>query len=301
MLVYTTLLAGFLSLVVFSSFNKEEENAENASAVIDSLGLNQRVTGLELNKTFDFAGEPVPTKYFDPIERLDRELAINAYMHATTLLHIKTANRFFPVIEPILKSHGIPDDFKYLCVAESSLRMATSSAGAKGLWQFLESVGRAYGLEINDEVDERFHVEKSTEAACRFLLYLKKRFGSWTTAAAAYNLGETTLARKIAEQKSNNYYDLHLVDETSRYIFRVIAIKEIMQHPQQYGFYIENEHLYPQLEYTTVVVDQPIPSLAEFAQQHGISFRMLKVMNPWLIGNSLHKVAGKNYEIRIPG
>src|SRR5687767_3527591 len=194
MLVYTTLLAGFLSLVIFSSFNKEDVN-NTSSAKNDSINFPQQyVTGFDLNKTFEFAGEPMPTVYSDPMERLDRELAINAYMHASTLLHIKAANRYFPIIEPILRDHGIPEDFKYLCVAESSLRMATSSAGAKGLWQFVDLMGRAYNLTITDEVDERYHVEKSTAAACKFLLYLKNRFGSWTMAAAAYNMGETILA-----------------------------------------------------------------------------------------------------------
>ena len=240
MLMYSTLLAAFLSFVIFSSFNEEEKQIHSITSP-DTSGLRQHITGFDLNKGFDFAGEHMPTDNFDPVERLDRELSINVYMHATTLLHIKTANRFFPVIEPILKQHGIPDDFKYLCVAESSLRMATSSAGAKGLWQFVELMGRAYDLEMNSEVDERYHVEKSTIAACKFLNYLKNRFGTWTMAAAAYNMGETSLAKRIQEQKSSDYYDLNLNDETSRYIFRIIAIKEIMKNPEAYGFYVGEE------------------------------------------------------------
>ncbi len=299
MLIYTTLLAGFLSLVIFSSFNGED--VKNQPVVHrDTSGLKQHITGFDLSKTFYFASEPMPPDNFDAIERLDRELAINVYLHATTLLHIKTANRYFPVIEPILKKHGIPEDFKYLCVAESSLRMATSPAGAKGLWQFVEYMGRAYDLQITSEVDERYHVEKSTEAACSFLLYLKERFGTWTMAAAAYNMGETSLAQRIEEQKSNYYYDLNLNEETSRYIFRIIAIKEILQNPQTYGFFVQEEQLYDPHAYTTITVDQPIISLGEFAQQHGTSYRMLKVFNPWLISTSLKNVNGKSYEIRIP-
>lgn len=297
MLIYTTLLAGFLSLVVFSSFNAEDPKAVPPPDV-DSA-KQQFVSGFDLNKTFEFAGEPMPTTYFDPVERLDRELLINAYMHASTLLHLKTANRYFPIIEPILAKHGVPEDFKYLCVAESSLRMATSSAGAKGLWQFIDYVARSYNLEISSEVDERYHVEKSTEAACKFLLYLKNRFGSWTTAAAAYNMGETSLAKKITEQKSSNYYDLHLNEETTRYIFRVLAIKEIMMHPEKYGFQIPEEQLYDQYKFDVVTVSQPIYNLAEFAEQHGTSYRMLKVMNPWLIGTTLKSAGNKTYEIRI--
>lgn len=298
MLMYTTLLAGFLSLVIFSSFN--DDNPAMTVLPADSSGLKQHITAFDLKKQFDFAGEPLPIDNFDPVERLDRELAINAYMHATTMLHIKEANRYFPIIEPILKQHGIPEDFKYLCVAESSLRMATSSAGAKGLWQFVNLMGNAYDLEINSEVDERFHVEKSTEAACKFLLYLKNRFGSWTMAAAAYNMGETTLAKRVEEQKSNNYYDLHLNSETSRYVFRIIAIKEIMENPEQFGFFIKEEYLYDPHNYTVIRVDQPINSLSDFAQQHGTSYRMVKVLNPWLISTSLKNVNGKVYEIRIP-
>ena len=299
MLAYTTMLAGFLSLVLFSSFNKKDSFVLQP-VVTDSSGFQQRITGFDLSKPYEFAGEPMPVDNFDPVERLDRELAINVYMHASTLLHIKTANRYFPVIEPILKSYGVPDDFKYLCVAESSLRMATSPAGAKGLWQFVELMGRAYDLTMTDEVDERYHVEKSTEAACKFLLYLKKRFGTWTMASAAYNMGETSLAKRIAEQKSNNYYDLHLNDETSRYVFRILAIKEIMKHPDKYGFYPEEEHLYEPHAYKVISIEQPISSLAEFAQLHGTTYRMIKVLNPWLISTSLRNVAGKNYEIRVP-
>lgn len=298
MLIYTTLLASFLSLVIFSSFNTKDQPAPDLPA--DTMEIRQRITGLDLSKPFDFAGEPMPEGNFDPVERLDRELSINSYMHASTMLHIKTANRYFPIIEPILKKYEMPEDFKYLCVAESSLRMATSSAGAKGLWQFVENVGRAYGLEINDEVDERYHVEKSTEAACKFLIYLKNRFGSWTMAAAAYNMGETALARRVADQRSNNYYDLNLNDETSRYIFRIIAIKEIMSNPEQYGFFIDDDKLYPQLPYETVVVEKPIPHLPDFAIEHNTTYRLLKLYNPWLISSSLNRANGKKYEIRVP-
>lgn len=299
MLTYTTLLASFLSLVIFGSFNaKQEKNP--APIESDTTSHQQYITGFDLNKKFDFAGEPMPLDNFDPVERLDRELSINVYMHATTLLHIKTANRYFPIIEPILNKYNIPQDFKYLCVAESSLRMATSSAGAKGLWQFMESVGRANGLTITSEVDERYHVEKSTEAACKFILYLNKRFGNWTGAAAAYNMGETALANRIAAQKSNYYYDLNLNDETTRYIFRIMAIKEIMQNPEAYGFFVKEEQLYDPHQYTSINVDQPILNLAEFAQQYGTSYRMLKVLNPWLISSTLKSRGGRTYEIRIP-
>lgn len=299
LLVYSALLAGFLSFVVFSSFNEVKER-EAVSSPTDPVTNRQFITGFDLNKDFTFAGEPVPMDNFDVRERLDRELTINGYLHASTILHLKTASRYFPVIEPILRNYNIPEDFKYLCVAESSLRMATSSAGAKGLWQFMESVGRAYGLEISDEVDERYHVEKSTEAACRFLKHLKNRFGSWTTAAAAYNMGETALNKRIEDQKGSSYYDLNLNEETSRYIFRVLAIKEIMQHPDQYGFHLDEGQQYDPHEYRTISVNESIPNLGDFAIQHGTTYRMLKVLNPWLIDTSLRRAATKSYEIRLP-
>lgn len=300
MYIFTTIMAGFLSLVIFSSFN-DGDILNGKSVHQDTSGLNQRITAFDLDETFTFAGEAIPSDNFDAVERFDRELIINSYLHSATLLNIKTANRYFPVIEPILKNYGIPEDFKYLSVAESNLRMATSSAGAKGLWQFLESVGSAYGLEITSEVDERYHVEKSTEAACKFILYLKKRFGSWTMAAAAYNMGETAIARRIEDQKAANYYDLNLNEETSRYIFRIIAIKEIMQYPKKYGFYVDEEQLYlPFQKYSTLIITEPVPDLAALAKQYGTSYRMLKVFNPWLINSSLSNKNGKKYEIRIP-
>lgn len=300
MYAFASLMGGFLSLVIFSSFN-EEAIQMRAFEDQDSSGVSQRITAFDLNSTFMFADEAIPADNFDAIERLDRELIINSYLHATTVLNIKIANRYFPVIEPILVKYGIPEDFKYLSVAESNLRMATSSAGAKGIWQFLESSGSAYGLEITSEVDERYDVEKSTEAACKFILYLKKRFGTWTLAAAAYNMGEGAIAKRIADQKAGNYYDLNLNEETSRYIFRIIAIKEIMQHPRKYGFYIDTDQLYlPFQKYSTLIITEPVPDLASLAQQYGTSYRMLKVFNPWLIGSTLSNKNGKKYEIRIP-
>ncbi len=300
MFAFTSLLAGFFSLAIFSSFH--DTGTTNApDSIVVSSALKQHISGFNLDKSFSFADEVIPADNFDALERLDRELVINSYLHSALLLNIKLANRYFPVIEPILEQYGIPEDFKYLCVAESNLRMAISSAGAKGLWQFMEATGKAYDLEINVEIDERYHVEKSTEAACQFILHLKKRFGSWTMAAAAYNMGETILSKRIEDQRANTYYDLNLNDETSRYVFRVIAIKEIMKDPEQFGFFVEKDHLYPALdEYKTVHIDGPVPNLADLAIQNGTSYRMLKVYNPWLIGSSLTNKSGKRYEIRVP-
>lgn len=296
---FASLLVGFCGLVIFSSFNETEITHPDSTNV--SEGLKQHISSFDLDRPFSFAGEVIPEGNFDALERLDRELIINTYLHSSLLLNIKLANRYFSVIEPILEKYGIPEDFKYLCVAESNLRMATSPAGAKGLWQFMEPVGKAYGLEINAEVDERYHVEKSTEAACTFILHLKKRFGTWTMAAAAYNMGETILSKRIADQRADSYYDLNLNEETSRYIFRIISIKEIMNNPEQFGFYVEDDHLYPPFnDYDTIHVEEPVPNLADLAIKHGTNYRMIKVYNPWLIGSLLTNKSGKRYEIRVP-
>jgi len=302
MFAFSSMLAGFFCLVIFSSFSKKD-SLEVAGPVLEKETVNmaRRVTGFDLNKSFSFAGEQIPADNFDARERLDRELAVNTYFESATLLNIKTANRYFPVIEPILKKNNIPDDFKYLCVAESNLRMAVSPSGAKGLWQFIECAGKECSLEINSEVDERYNVEKSTEAACHFLQHLKDRFGSWTLAAAAYNIGPALLAKRLQEQQADNYYDLNLNEETSRYVFRIIAIKEIMKDPERFGFFIDSTQLYPQMsDYDAILFDGPIPSLATFAKQRGTTYRMLRLYNPWLISGSLTNKYGKRYEIRVP-
>jgi len=300
MFAFATILAGFFSLVVFSSFN-DGSTSSVPDSMVASTRLQQHISSFSLDMDFSFADEPIPSDNFDVMERLDRELTINSYQHSVLVMNFKLANRYFPIIEPILEQYGIPEDFKYLCVAESNLRMATSPAGAKGLWQFMEAAGEAYGLEINAEVDERYHVEKSTVAACRFILHLKQRFGSWTLAAAAYNMGENGLSRRIDQQFANNFYDLNLNEETSRYVFRIMSFKAIMENPELFGFYVEADHLYqPFPDYDTIHIDEGIPDLAQFAVKHGTSYRLLKVYNPWLIESSLTNKSGKGYEIRIP-
>jgi hypothetical protein len=275
-----------------------ESEEENTTALAGTLP--QVITGMDLTRQYDFAGEVVPAENFDAIERLDRELSVNSYLHANTLINVKSSNRYFPVIEPILAAHGVPDDFKYLAVAESNLRNETSPAGAKGIWQFLKNTGEYYGLEINSEVDERLHLEKSTEAACKYLKDYYKQFGSWTLAAAAYNMGGPRTKKYLEEQRASNYYDLNLNSETSRYVFRLIAIKEIMREPVKFGFYVNDGELYQPLSYRPVSVDGPVASWADFAIEHGTTYRMLKVFNPWLITSSLTNRGKKMYEIKIP-
>lgn len=250
--------------------------------------------------SIDFAGEQAPLQISDVRERLDRELLVNANLDASTLLIIKRANRAFPIIEPILKKYNVPDDFKYLAVIESSLLNAVSPAGAKGVWQFMPATAKEKGMEVNEMVDERYHLEKSTEAACKYLLEAKARFGNWTLAAASYNGGMTGVNNQIEIQKVSDYYDLLLNDETSRYVFRILALKEIMRNPEKFGFIVNPEELYVNLPIKKVVVDSSITNLADFAKKQGINYKILKIHNPWLRDKKLLNASKKRYEIEIP-
>ena len=245
-------------------------------------------------------GEKVPLENFEVYERLDREIIVNAYWHSATILALKRANRWFPVIEPILKRNNIPDDFKYLAVAESNLENVVSPAGATGFWQFIKSAATEYGLEVNNEVDERYDVEKSTEAACKYLKDAYRKFGSWTMAAAAYNAGMNGIDKWSGLQKAKNYYNLVLGIETSRYIARVAAIKIIMENPQKYGFHLTEQDLYKPLKYKEVVLDSSVTDFADYAASLGINYKTLKYFNPWLRDTSLKNKNGKKYIIRIP-
>jgi hypothetical protein len=248
----------------------------------------------------DFAGENTPLNITDVKERFERELLVNANLDASTLLIIKRANRVFPVIEPILKKYGVPDDFKYMAVIESGLVNAISPAGARGIWQFMPQTAKERGMEVDDFVDERYHLEKSTEAACQYILDAKARFGSWTLAAASYNGGMTGVTRQIEIQKVTNYYDLLLNEETSRYVFRILALKEIMKAPEKYGFIINPQDLYNIIPTRKLEVDSTINDLADFAKEQGINYKILKIHNPWLRDKKLLNLARKKYTIEIP-
>lgn len=248
----------------------------------------------------DFAGESAPLNIADVRERFDRELLVNANLDASTLLIIKRANKVFPVIEPILERNGIPDDFKFLAVIESGLVNAVSPAGARGVWQFMPQTAKERGMEVNDFVDERYHLEKSTEAACKYLKDAKNRFGSWTLAAAAYNGGVAGVNKQIEFQKVSNYYDLLLTDETARYVFRILALKEIMKNPAAYGFTIADHELYNQIPTRQIEVDSTINDLADFALKQGVNYKILKIHNPWLRDRKLVNTSKKKYIIDIP-
>jgi len=252
------------------------------------------------NLKMDFSGEEVPTFMADVQERLDKEMITNMNYHTNTTLVIKRANKVFPIIEPILKKYGVPDDFKYLAVIESSLVNAVSPAGARGVWQFMPATAKEKGMEVSDEVDERYHLEKSTEAACKYLLVAKEKFGSWTLAAASYNGGMNGINKKMEEQQVDNYYDLLLTEETSRYVFRILALKEIMKNSDKYGFRIPNEALYYAIPTKKIVIDSSITDLAKFAKTQGVNYKILKIHNPWLRDKKLTVTTGKKYEIEIP-
>ena len=248
----------------------------------------------------DFADEGMPMEIPDVRERFDRELLVNANLHASTILIIKRANRAFKIIEPILEKNGVPNDFKYLAVIESSLINAVSPSGAKGVWQFMPATAKEIGMEVNDCVDERYHLEKSTEAACKFLLAAKEKFGSWTLAAASYNGGITGVNKQIDLQKVSNYYDLLLNEETSRYVFRILALKEIMKAPEKFGFAVPKQDLYELYPTRRLEIDSTVTNLADFAIRQGVNYKILKLYNPWLRDSKLDNKVRKKYVIELP-
>lgn len=247
-----------------------------------------------------FAGERVPLEDPDIWERFDKELLKNTYWQSNSLLLHKRAHKYFPIIEPILTEYEVPDDLKYLALIESGLENVVSPAGASGFWQIMKATGKDYGLEINHEVDERYHLEKSTRLACQFFLDAKEKFGDWTLSAAAYNMGRTGLQKQINRQKAYNYYDLLLNKETSRYVFRILAVKELIENPKQYGFHLRDKDLYQAVPTYTTTVDSAVGHWSDFAQQHQINYKLLKIHNPWLRQNYLKNSSRKTYEVKIP-
>lgn len=272
--------------------------AEKRPVSLEQIQL--RSNDIEFTEDITFAGERVPLEMFNIRERYERELLSTCYFHSNTMLLVKRSSRWFPVIEPILAKYGIPDDFKYLCVAESTLTNAVSPAGAVGFWQFMESTGKEFGLEINKEVDMRYNVELETEAACRYFLKSYEIYNNWTLVAASFNAGTRRLNKFLKEQKVHSYYDLLLADETERYIFRILAFKTILSDPEKYGIYVSKNLEYQPFKYKTVVVTESVDSWADFALEQGITYKLLKIFNPWLRAKSLKVKKGDVYEIKIP-
>ncbi len=272
-----------------------------AQEVLEQKLINDyNVYAIPMPDNLNFSGELVPIESPDIRERMDRELLVNTYWQSNGLLLFKRANKYFPIIEPILKEEGVPDDFKYLAVIESSLTQAVSPARATGFWQILKGTAKEHGLEVNQNVDERYHIEKSTRVACKYLKKAKAKFGTWTLAAAAYNAGRAGISRRLEKQNVGSYYDLLLGEETGRYVFRIVAVKEIISNPKQYGFNFNTEDLYQHIPTFNVLVDEPITDFTKFAQQYGINYKILKLHNPWLREPHLNNTAGKEYLIKIP-
>ena len=280
-----------------------DESTEESNPVKEEeirVDPTYKISAIAIPEDLNFAGEAVPQEDPEIMERIDREFLVNTYWQSNALLLMKRAHKYFPIIEPILLKNGVPEDFKYLAVAESGLQNVVSPAGARGFWQIMKPTGREYGLEINDNVDERYHLEKATQVACDYLKKYKEKYGSWTLAAAAYNAGTGSIDRYMNIQQTDSYYDLLLGDETGRYVFRIMAIKEILKDPETYGFKIEEEDLYQNVPTFQVEVDTAVSSFAEFARNYGISYKILKRHNAWLREPHLNNSSRKKYQISIP-
>lgn len=291
-------LVGLLSLCALFIYALQDaptdENFEK------KLINDYNVYALQVPNDLSFAGEPMPLQNPDIYERMDRELLVNTYWQSNGLLMFKRAKKYFPIIEPILAKYGVPDDFKYLAVIESGLTNAVSPAGARGVWQIMPATGRENGLEVNDNVDERYNLEKATEVACKYLLEAKEQLGSWTLAAASYNAGKAGVSRRLKEQEVSGYYDLLLGEETGRYLFRIIALKEIFSNPTKYGFNFRDKDLYNNVPTFKVEVDSAVTDFSQFAQQFNINYKILKLHNPWLREPYLNNRSKKLYQIEIP-
>lgn len=310
-------LSGMLIMLLIEKYMPQQENAKSSGFITGSTDglnnnaqsktkantpkkINQRASAVPKPSKLNFCGEQVPLDMPDVYKRLDRELLINTYWHSNTIQLLKLGGKYFPQIEEILKTYNIPADFKYLVLAESGLRNVISPSNAVGYWQFLESTAKEYGLEVNDEVDERYHLERSTKAACKYLKDAKEELGSWTLAAASYNIGKPRLKKELKKQQADSYYELYLNRETARYMFRILALKEIFEKPESYGFYLQNEELYQPRKFRTMKIDTSIEDLATFAREHNTNYKNLKLLNPWLRNRSLPNKKKKEYLLKLP-
>jgi len=289
------LILAFAQLFIYSSeLNNDDELHQQ------QFNIKYGIFAILQPQGLSFAGEEIPINSPEIWERLDKELLKNTYWQSNTMLFFKKANKYFPIIEPILKKNNIPDDFKYLALIESGLENVVSPAGAAGFWQFLKGTASEHGLEVNLAIDERYNLEKSTQIACEYLNDAYAKFGSWTMAAASYNMGKNGARRRIAEQGTNNYYNLHLNSETGRYVFRILAVKDIMKNPKKYGFMFREKDLYKMPVYKIIEVDSTITNLSDFAILNGINYKLLKQFNPWLRTSSLPDKSRKKYFLKIP-
>ena len=294
-------LTVFAIVLVISLFVRSSAPNQTVEENIKITEKTYAIHALPIPVSLEFAGEKAPMERTYVRESYDREILVNTYWQSQTLLLIKRANRYFPVIEPILKEQEVPDDFKYLALIESSfMPKIVSPAGAAGIWQFLKDTAKEYGLEVSNEVDERYHLEKSTVAACKYLKKAYNKYGAWTLAAASYNAGFAGIDKQITRQKKNNYYDLLLNEETERYIFRILAVKQILSAPAEFGFHLTEEDLYKLIPFYEIEVNGSIDDFADFAEEYGVTYRELKDLNPWLRETNLKNPNKKSYIIKIP-
>ena len=287
------------SIIVLFNYATPSEKTSNKN-YFDAFHKHYKIFTPEIPTQADFASEEAPLDKFYIREKLDEELLRNTYFHSSTIGLIKRTNRWFPIIEPILAEYNIPNDFKYLSLVESGFRNVTSPKGAKGFWQFMEKTAREYGLEVNNAIDERYHVEKSTRAACLYLLDSYNEFQNWTLVAAAYNAGKRRMRETIEKQEINDYYEMYLNEETSKYVFRILAIKEIIEKPTHYGFFLREADLYPPIPTSEVKITETITDLYQFANKYNITYRILKMFNPWLRTNQLPNKSQRTYFIKLP-
>lgn len=289
-----------LLVILMKLFNFASDDAVTDEDYRSYFTSNYKVFGITIPKDINFCGEQLPITDFTVREALERELLVNTYWQSQTILLHKRASRWFPIIEPILKANGVPDDMKYVALAESGLTNAVSPQKATGFWQIMQTTANHYDLEITSEVDERYNLEKATQAACDVLLDAYKRYGNWTMAAASYNLGMGGIDKAMAKQQANSYYSLYLNEETARYIYRIVALKEIISRPKAYGYHLRKSDLYAPIPVNKITVDSSITDLAAFAIANGTTYKILKVLNPWLISSTLTNTANKKYIIQFP-
>ena len=290
-----------IALIIIVTTIFLNNNTTTANEFLDEdFPQGYKITSPEIPNYLEFAGEKIPTENFEVYERMDREFISNTYYHSATILALKRATRWFPVIEPILKKNNIPDDFKYLCVAESNMENVVSPAGATGFWQFMKEAGQKYGLEINSLVDERYDVWKSTDAACKYLKDSYEMFGSWTLSAASYNMGQDGVTLQMERQKAKDYFNLVINSETSRFVARIVALKYILQNPETYGYDIKDDEKYKPIEYYEIKLDSSVSDFSDYAKGLGINYFILKMYNPWLRDNYLTDNSKQVYMIKLP-
>lgn len=296
-ILFIALAIVFLGVLLYLSVNATTKEESEGKEYMKKYN----VYALKIPESANFAGESVPLERWYVKEAFDRELLVNTYWQSQMIMIIKRANKYFPIIEPILEQEGVPDDLKYVAVIESALMpLAVSPAKASGIWQFMARTAKEYGLEVSGEVDERYHIEKATRAAAAYFKNSFDKFGSWTMAAAAYNAGDKGVREEAERQDASNYYDLLLNPETGRYVYRILAVKEILNNPAKYGFKVHKDDMYYAIPTKKVKVDTPIMNFAEWAKEQGINYAVLKNLNPWLRQNQLSNKAKRTYYIELP-